>query len=304
MAALGAAAIVAGGAIAASSISSSATDKASQEQANASSSAQATQLYMYDQTRSDFAPFLQAGTDAIPSIQNYANQDLTGYDSDMKASLNQMQGNYNTMSGIANDFTDSSIYKYEQADLQDSINKQLSAQGLAGSGRGVQMMGDQVSRLAASEANNKFNRLTTLANVGSQVGQYAQSVDSTNIALNQAQYSRNVDLAKMGQGAAGSMGNAAISTGQGIASNQLQTGVNQANLTLQNANNQAGNIGGAAGYLSNYLTQNGGSSSNNTNYSSLLGSDPSTAGYTQQGGTSWGTSTPTEDQNYANTVLQ
>ena len=278
MAAIGAAAIVAGGAIAASSISSSATDKAAKEEADAAQSAQSAQLYMYDQTRSDFAPFLNAGTGAIPTLQSYASQDLRGMDSDMNNVYNQMVGNYSNMSSIANDFSNSALYKYEQSDLQDSVNKQLSAQGLAGSGRGVQMMSDQVSRLAASEADKKFGRLTTLANAGAQLGSYAQSLDSTNLALNNAMYSRNVDLVKMGQGAASSMGNAAISTGQGLANTSMQNGANQAALTTQNAQSQNSLLGGATGYLSNYLTQQAGTAASGTTTQQVSNPDGSGGG--------------------------
>jgi hypothetical protein len=98
----------------------------------------AEQRRQYDETVKRFQPFYEAGTGALPY-----------------------------MTDIAYNLETSPLYTWQLKQEQEAADKALAARGLYNSGAGLQLQSDITNRLTAQEGENKWNRLNTLANLGS-----------------------------------------------------------------------------------------------------------------------------------------
>ena len=98
----------------------------------------AEQRRQYDETVKRFQPYYEAGTGALPY-----------------------------MTDIAYNLETSPLYKWQLQQEQEAADKALAARGLYNSGAGLQLQSDITNRLTAQEGENKWNRLNTLANLGS-----------------------------------------------------------------------------------------------------------------------------------------
>lgn len=160
-----------------------ATDDAIAAQERAARDANATQLYMYDQTRQDFAPWREAGVRALGGME----------DADYMRDF--------TMS----DFTQDPGYQFRMQEGMKAIERSAAAGGGLNSGRTMKALTQYGQNLAAQEYQNaydrfnadrdrRFNRLGALAGVGqtaqTQVGQagqnYANNVSANQIGLGNA----------------------------------------------------------------------------------------------------------------------
>lgn len=168
-------------------------DRALAAQKKAAEDANATQLYMYNQTRADNEPWRQAGTGALSGL-------------------------------VANDFMkdwqQDPGYQFRMSEGQKSINNAAAARGMGRSGATMKALTEYGQNLASAEYNNvynrQYNRLSALAGFGqgannqngSASTNYANQVSNNQIALGNA-YAAN-------QVAQSNRANQMIGTGVGL----------------------------------------------------------------------------------------
>lgn len=114
---------------------------AADAQIAASQNANALQKYMYDTTRGDLAPYRQAGTNALGTMQALNGGDMSAFHADpgYQFALNQgLQG----------------------------IQRQMAAAGLTGSGAALKAANDYSQGMANQQYSNFYNRLAALAGTG------------------------------------------------------------------------------------------------------------------------------------------
>jgi hypothetical protein len=138
------AAAVIGSAVVGAAVSSSASRSAANTQADAARDAEnksdATQRYMYDTTRADYAPYRQAGYNALNSIN---------------ALLKNPQS-----------ITSDPGYQFGMNEGLKSINSQAAAHGNYYSGATLKALNRYSQDYAGSQLDNAFNRYARVANIG------------------------------------------------------------------------------------------------------------------------------------------
>jgi hypothetical protein len=129
------------------------------------------------------------------------------------------------------------LYTWQQEQGEKAINRAASARGLYNSRASINALADFNRALAAEEAQRIYGRA-----VDEYGRQYGQQTDLFNLAsqLGATRYGKVMDILNLGTGAQGAMSNAALATGQGIASNYLAGG----NALAQSALNQGAAQGG------------------------------------------------------------
>ena len=123
---------------AARSSARSAANKARRVQVRALAEGLAQQKQLYEQGRTDLAPYRAVG----PGALNYLSSAAEG--------------------------ATSPLYQLQLEDSEKAINRALAARGLFGSGVGIEALGSNARRLAASEAEARFGRNVRLAGIGQQ----------------------------------------------------------------------------------------------------------------------------------------
>ena len=198
---IGTALAIGGSAILGGIMSSRATSKAASSAQAAQQSGIDAQLQMFYKSLEQYEPFYKAGVNALGDLQKAPS----GAEAPM---LPSPKINFEFDS---NDET----YKIRQEDLNKGINKQLAARGLYNSRPGLNLLADQQRRLQSEEIQNQYGRA-----VDQYSREYTSGMDQFNIqnALAQQNLGKYQDLVKLGAGAAGSMGQNAMNTGQGVAS--------------------------------------------------------------------------------------
>jgi hypothetical protein len=161
------------------------------------------QTAIYNDTKERFAPYEAAGKAALPG--------LTGWDA--ANPLPSFEDTVNKpMEGW--DYKQSPAYEAKYTLGMEELNKQLQARGLAPSGVGATRAADLSRRLTsedyAGERTYKRGTLTDLYK-----SRYSENTD---------RYNRLLDQVKMGQGAAGSMGQAGNQYAQGVGQAAMQAG--------------------------------------------------------------------------------
>jgi hypothetical protein len=193
-----AAAILGGASIAAGLIGSNkqanAAKDAASMQAEAANSDRELQKYMYDTTRADQAPWLQAGGGAVTSLGSLlgtsGSSSAAGY-----GSLAKPFG--------ASDFQADPGYQFNLAEGQKALDRTASAKGSYFSGAAAKALNRYSQDYASGEFQNAYNRYNT---------------NQTNL------YNKLSNLAGLGQTAANSVGNA----NQNYANNTGQANMNAA----------------------------------------------------------------------------
>lgn len=240
-----AAAIGAAGAIGGAAISASAAGSAANAQTAAASQADATQLQMYNQTRTDQTPWRQAGGNAIGALSSYYGLPTTNADG------TTTPGNPNA--GAADSALIQSLpgYQFNLQQGQQATERNLAAGGLLDSGAAQKALTQYGQGYAQSASNSYLNGLQSLSGVGQT------SVQAT--------------------GAAGT--NAANQIG----SNQIYAGNAQASGYANQANAINNGLSGLSGLGSQYLNSQQGNGTWNgyninsapvTYYGGYGGSDP------------------------------
>jgi hypothetical protein len=165
--AVGAAATV-GGAV----ISSNATGNAAKTQANAADQATQLQSDIYQQNRTDLAPWRQTGSNALSMLANAVG-------------INGPQGNAQATAA----FQTSPGYDFAFNQGTRAVNSNQAASGMLRSGAAAKALTDYGTGMANQEFGNWTNRLATLAGFGQnansqqqQAGQQFGQATGTNLA--------------------------------------------------------------------------------------------------------------------------
>lgn len=229
-----AAAITAGGALLASNSASKAASKSAQASQNATDQATAEQRRQYDQSRADYAPYLQVGTGAlnqlaglygIPNSQQGQAQ-TQQYGSNQTLQRPGLQGRYGALgdlqvpeptigtgqegaaqmvpqsaAGSMAGFFQSPDYQFRLNEGARALTARNAALGIQDSGAAQRSAIQYAGNLASGEFNNYANRLSALAGVG-------QTTAQNNAAL--------------GQNYAGAVGQLGINNAQNLASSYQQ----------------------------------------------------------------------------------
>ena len=152
-------------------------------------------------------------------------------------------------------------YQFRKSQLEKTINQQAAARGNYNSRPVINALGEGNMALTADETDRQFGRqkdvygLNTTATLQNYGAGRTQLMDLFNMGTNLGgiQYGQQLDLAKIGAGAAGSAGSAALSTGQGLASTYNQGGASQAQSALMQGQNQSDLWSGIGAMPMNYM---------------------------------------------------
>lgn len=150
---------VAGATLIGAKVSSDNANKSASAMQNAAKDANSTQLYMYDQTRQDQAPYRDAGKNALGQMQNP-----------------NFQQDFNWNDPGTDNVKDPG-YAFRLAEGNKAINAAAAARGMGNSGATLKALTKYGQDYASNEYNNaynrfntnqtqRFNRLASLAGVG------------------------------------------------------------------------------------------------------------------------------------------
>lgn len=215
--------------------------KAADAQQASAQNATDAQLQMFNTSRAELQPFIDAGTSAIPGLQQWNDQTnagsplssllkLTTPGADQTATLEQTPG-----------------FQFANTYGQKAVKNALAARGLAGPGGALgRGLADYSEGLAQNTWQSVVNNLLNTYTAGAGAKQ---------------------NMVNTGAGAAGTLTGAATQTGGQIGSNIIGAGNAQAasNIATGNAISGVGNSIGSAALLSKLLGSNGGSSIYGTN---------------------------------------
>lgn len=228
VAAIGASAVASG---IGSYLSSSGADKA----ADATRKGIDVQRDMYDISRKDFEPFLRAGTSGVDQLLAERPRDASNW---FRSAGGYARGLEDYGANFQFDPTEP-IYQQRLEQSQEGIDKILSSRGLFNSRPGMNMIQDSFENIQATEFDKQYGRgysnLTDLFNMSTQLGGI--------------EYSKLLDLAKIGQGAAGSAGQFGVETGRGIANSYSDIGLTE----IMKGNAQADFVSGLGAMPLNYM---------------------------------------------------
>ena len=206
------------------------------------------QRAMYNRQQDLMQPWIQAGTDILPTMQSEATADLSK----------------------------DPYYQWMQSEGSRNINNQLAAMGLSGSGYGARMYNNFENQLLANTTQNQWNKQAALAGLGmtgsqtaaASAGQNASNQNNMwNSYVASLQNQQSQDLANRGSlyGALGGLGGLGVNLyGINSLSNAL-TAMGGGGLSGGGAVSDFGSILGAGGGTPSLL---GG------NISSLLATNP------------------------------
>lgn len=215
---------VVGGAVVGAASTVYASGKAADAQVQAANIAAQTQLRMYNQTRSDLAPYRQMGEDAYATLQPKL-KDLT-----------------DGVSIDPNVLKDSDYYRFAESQGLKTAQNSAAARGLGKSGAALKGATSFAEGLATGTYKDAFNMAVT---------------NQTNT------FNRLKSLIDTGQNASAQTGSAGTAAATGAANAQIGAGNAQAagyNAAGGAISNAANNIGGYAAYKGLYGGGGNGSS--------------------------------------------
>lgn len=205
---------VVGGVVASSSASKAADAQTSAANAQSDTAARtlALQKEIYEADVARNKPFYDMGVNALPALQN------------------AVTGTYNIKASPA--------AQYELTQGTKTLNRQLAARGLLGSGNAAQRLGELSSSVAAKDYNDQYNRLLDQVKIGTGASATTgQSSSTYNSAVGQAGAATAA-----AQGSEGNARAALYSGLGGVAQSAISTGINGYNAynSYQNASNYNG----------------------------------------------------------------
>lgn len=199
------AAAVVGGAVIGAGASYLAADKSADAIESASARVSDTESYIYERNRELFEPFYKVGVDALPGLTGYdAAHPLPSFEETVQKPMEDW------------DYTQSPAYKAKYGLASEELNNQLQARGLTPSAIGANRATDLSRRMTAEDYGNERAYRTGLLTDRFK----ADRADNTD------RYNRLLDMVRVGQGAAGSLGSAG---------NQYASGVGQATMAAGEA---------------------------------------------------------------------
>ena len=183
--------------IAQGALGASAANKAADAQTAAVQQQLALQREMYDQTRTDLAPYREAGIPAIGGA-NY----LLGLGP--APTWEDADGNQQTYS-----FQTSPGYEFARDENLDAVESSAAARGGLYSGAAMQALGERANQLANLEFGNNFNRVMSVAGLGANAAAQQGNFNMANAQMGSTSYANMGDAQAAGAiGAANSWGNA------------------------------------------------------------------------------------------------
>lgn len=227
---IGAAVIGAVGSIGGAFMSSKGAKDAAEAQAAAAAQATAAQREMFNLSREQLQPFIDAGKGVLPGLTNWVNPNaassplasllkLTTPGADMSAALAQTPG-----------------YQFTLDQGLRTVNNALAARGLAGPGGALARgSADYATGLAQNTWGNVVGNLLNTYNAGASTMQ---------------------NVAGLGGNAASSLTGAAGQTGQGIANNMIGAGNAQAGASIASGNAWGGAMSNIGNSFGNQYTLN------------------------------------------------
>ncbi|WP_151805375.1 DNA transfer protein p32 [Acinetobacter junii] len=226
-----------------------AAEKAAKTQAQSADKATQVQKEMYDQTRKDFDPFRQAGTNALSQMVGFNPGTYQGSQFNFNGTSNP---NY---SSAEFNFEESPSYQFRKEQGMDGIQSQAAAGGGLLSGATLKALNNYNSNLASQEYDNSYNQYLQGEQLKQGQHQQAfnnwQSMDNNNYSRfmtdQNNRYGRLADLVGIGQNAAAQQGQAGLSTGQAIANNTMAGANATAAGQIAAGNKTANNFGALLG---------------------------------------------------------
>ena len=192
----------------------------------------------YDQSRPALSSIMNAGTGAIPQLQQYAEGGANAF---------QMQQDLSGASG-----PEAQQAAYDQVGNEPAVMEMirqgeqgiLSNASATGNLRGGNTQGALAQfrpGILSSAIQNKYNQLGGMSQMGGNISQYLAGAGG-NVAQNLygAGQDAVTNLANIGQSSAAGQASAGLATGQGIASTLQAQGASQANLMGKVGAAQAG----------------------------------------------------------------
>jgi len=149
------------------------------------------QRRVYDQQRADFDPYLQAGYRGLGQAENFDLMQGVGPAVDYNKEYTDKLGNYKQSEG----------FTAQNALGQQALQRQLNARGLNYGATGASTGAELEQKLTANDFDKYRTDLSD--RYKALQGEYALRRD-----VNQNQYTKLMDMVKVGQGAAGSVGQA------------------------------------------------------------------------------------------------
>jgi len=150
-----AAGVGAAGSIAGGAMNAGAAEDAAQAQVQAANKSAETQLNIYNQTRSDLAPYLNMGTSALSHLANILGIGTTGAPDNSKL--------YEALKGYPG-------YQFSFDEGMRALNQSGAARGLLNSGATIQNATKFGQGMAQSVLGDYLNRLTGVATLGENAG--------------------------------------------------------------------------------------------------------------------------------------
>jgi hypothetical protein len=204
-----------------------ASQYASQLETMVAINAQQQQERLYNEQLAREKPFYDLGVESIPQMKS------------------MVTGNYNMQ--------ESPAARYELQKGSTTLNRQLAARGLLGSGNAAQRLAELSSGVAAKDYNDQYNRILDQIKVGTGAAAAAGNASNTyNSAIGNAAQSIGNAQNQAGQA------RAALYSGQGgLANNMLNTGINAYNALSYGGNSYGrnyGNTGSGGAALDSALT--------------------------------------------------
>lgn len=220
-----------------------AAQSAADQQYQATKDASQVQKDMYDQTRKDLNPYMQAGTGALGQMVGFNPGSYKGD----QFSFN---GSSTPYSSEKFNFEESPSYQFRKEQGMDGIQSGAAASGGLLSGATLKALNNHNSNLASQEFSNAHNQY--LQNEQLSQGQHQQAFNNWQSQDNNDysrymtdqnnQYSRLQNLVGMGQSAAAGVGNAGMQTGQAVANNTMAGANAQAAGTVAAGNKTSNNF--------------------------------------------------------------
>ena len=239
---MGIGAAIVAGSVVSGYLGNKASNNASKSSSAASAASLAEQQRQFDLTRSDQAPYRQAGRSALTKLQ--------GNIGDYNTKLPE----YNRGEDFKFNLEEDAGYQFARDQAIKATDRTQASMGGTNSGNRLAEIGDRVTGVASQYANDAFNRQmgTSRENYGRNLTEYGINRDKENDMYGRRQtfLNRLSSLAGLGQTSVGQTGAA----GQNFAnasSNILNTNAtNQGNIAIGNAQNLNNAIqGGTSNYL-------------------------------------------------------
>ena len=251
-------AVAAGGAVAGAEISAGATQSAADKQAQAASSANALQLYEFNQQQANIQPWLTAGTGAINTL----------------SAGTQPGGQFSTAPTFnfnPNAITQDPGYAFRYQQGVNAITGAGSAAGNLGSGNLGVALTNYGQQAGSQEYQNAYQRAYQ-----SQLDAYNSQVSAQNTVFN-----RLSGVAGTGQTANSQLSSAGQNYANSAGNNLMTSATNQGNIGMNQANNNANMVGN----VTNQLMGGVGAYNQNQLMSSYLQQQQ----YNNMGDSGWGT---------------